>query len=167
MVNIEKDIEYKEIVSHILTSDEFNKIKKFEHHGVTRFDHSLKVSYYSYRLAKTLKLDSEEAARGGLLHDFFISSDDRTSKERFVSTFVHPKKAVANANNVFNISEKEKDIIRTHMFPINLAVPKYAESWLVNIVDKIVGIAEFGHKFGYKLAYVANVYLLFVMNNIK
>jgi len=167
MINIEKDIEYKDIVSHILTSDEFNKIKKFEHHGVTRFDHSLKVSYYSYRLAKTLKLDSEEVARGGLLHDFFLSSSDRTGKERFVSTFVHPKKAVENANNVFNISEKEKDIIRTHMFPVNLAVPKYAESWLVNIVDKAVGLLEFGHKFGYKLAYVANVYLLFFMNNIK
>ena len=167
MINIEKDIEYKDIVGHILTSDEFNKIKKFEHHGVTRFDHSLKVSYYSYRLAKTLKLDSEEVARGGLLHDFFISSDDRTSKERFVSTFVHPKKAVTKANEVFNISEKEKDIIRTHMFPINLAVPKYAESWLVNIVDKVVGFAEFGHKFGYKFAYAVNVYLLFVMNNIK
>ena len=167
MVNIEKDIEYKSIVDHILISDEFNKIKKYEHHGVTRFDHSLKVSYYSYRLAKMLKLDSEEVARGGLLHDFFISSDDRNGKERFVSTFVHPKMAVENADSIFNISEKEKDIIRTHMFPVNLAVPKYAESWLVNLVDKAVGISEFGHKFGYKLAYIMNVYLLFFMNNIK
>ena len=41
MKNIDKDIEYKEIVNHILLSDEFNKIKKIEHHGVTRFDHSL------------------------------------------------------------------------------------------------------------------------------
>ena len=167
MVNIEKDIEYKEIVNHILTSDEFNKIKKIEHHGVTRFDHSLKVSYYSYKLAKTLRLDSEEVARGGLLHDFFMSAEDRTKKDRFISTFVHPKKAVKNADSVFSISEKEQDIIRTHMFPVNLAVPKYAESWLVSLVDKAVAIAEFSHKFGYKLAYFVNVYLLFFINNIK
>lgn len=167
MINIEKDIEYKEIVNHILSSDEFNKIKKIEHHGVTRFDHSLKVSYYSYKLAKVLKLDSEDVARGGLLHDFFISSEDRTTKDRFISTFIHPKKAAKNANDVFNISEKEQDIIRTHMFPINLAVPRYAESWLVNFVDKVIGLAEFGHKFGYKFAYAVNVYLLFFINNIK
>ena len=167
MINIEKDIEYKEIVNHILSSDEFNKIKKIEHHGVTRFDHSLKVSYYSYKLAKLFKLDSEEVARGGLLHDFFISDEDRTTKDRFISTFIHPKKAVKQANDVFNISDKEYDIIRTHMFPINLAVPKYVESWLVSIVDKVVGISEFGHKFGYKLAYLVNVYLLFFINNIK
>ncbi|MBE6152292.1 MAG: HD domain-containing protein [Firmicutes bacterium] len=167
MINIEKDIEYKEIINHILLNDEFNQIKKIEHHGVTRFDHSLKVSYYSYRLAKMLKLDSEDVARGGLLHDFFMSNEDRTVKDRFISTFVHPKKAVKNSNDIFNISEKEKDIIRTHMFPVNLAVPKYAESWLVSIVDKVVGLSEFGHKFGYKLAYLANVYLLFFINTIK
>ena len=167
MVNIEKDIEYKEIVNHILESDDFNQIKKIEHHGVTRFDHSLKVSYYSYKLSKMLKLDSEEVARGGLLHDFFMSDEDRTVKDRFVSTFVHPKKAVKNAKDIFNISEKEKDIIRTHMFPVNLAVPKYAESWLVSFVDKVIGLSEFGHKFGYKLVYAVNVYLLFFINTIK
>lgn len=167
MVNIEKDIQYKEIVDHILSNDEFNKIKKFEHHGVTRFDHSLKVSYYSYRLAKILKLDIEEVARGGLLHDFFISDEERTVKDRFVSTFVHPKKAVKHADEIFNISEKEQDIIRTHMFPVNFAVPRYVESWLVSFVDKGVAIAEFSHKFGYKFAYLANLYLLFLMNNIK
>ena len=167
MVNIEKDIEYKEIVDHILTSDEFKEIKKIEHHGVTRFDHSLKVSYYSYKLAKFLKLDSDEVARGGLLHDFFVSDENRTAKDRFISTFIHPKKAARNANEVFNISDKEQDIIRTHMFPINLAVPRYIESWLVSLVDKTVALAEFTHKFGYKFAYVVNVYLLFFTNNIK
>lgn len=167
MVNIEKDIEYKEIVNHILINDEFNAIKQIEHHGVTRFDHSLKVSYYSYKLAKLLKLDSDEVARGGLLHDFFVSDENRTTKDRFVSTFVHPKKAVKNANEVFNISDKEQDIIRTHMFPINLAVPKYVESWLVSFVDKTVAIGEFTHKFGYKFAYLVNMYLLFFINYIK
>lgn len=167
MIDIEKDIEYKDIVNHILSSDDFNKIKKFEHHGVTRFDHSLKVSYYSYKIAKVLKLDVEDVARGGLLHDFFISNEERSAKERFISTFVHPKKAVKHADEIFNISEKEQDIIRTHMFPVNFAVPRYVESWLVGFVDKAVAIGEFSHKFGYKFAYFANLYLLFFINNIK
>lgn len=167
MKNIDKDIEYREIVNHILNDEKFNEIKKIEHHGISRFDHSLKVSYYSYKISKFLKLDSEEVARGGLLHDFFLSDEDRTMKDRFISTFVHPKKAVINAEKEFSISDKERDIIRTHMFPVNLSLPKYTESWLVNVVDKCVGFNEFCHKFGYRIAYGINVYLLFVINIIR
>lgn len=167
MKNIDKDIEYKEIVNHILNDKEFNKIKKIEHHGISRFEHSLKVSYYSYRISKFLKLDSEEVARGALLHDFFLSDENRTIKDRVISTFIHPKKAAENAEEEFKISDKERDIIRTHMFPINLSLPKYTESWLVNLVDKCIGFNEFCHKFGYKIVYGINMYLLFVLNIIK
>ena len=167
MINIDKDIEYKNIVNHILNNEKFDKIKEIEHHGVTRYEHSIKVSYYSYKIAKSLKLDYEDTARAGLLHDFFLSSEDRTAKDRFLSTFKHSKIAVENASNEFGINPKEKDIIRTHMFPINLSIPKYSESWLVSFVDKIVGINEFGHKFGYKASYIFNVYILFLLNNIR
>ena len=57
MYKIDSDIEYNNIVQNILENEEFNKIKKIEHHGISRFDHSLKVSYYAYRVAKFLKLD--------------------------------------------------------------------------------------------------------------
>ena len=53
------------------------------------------------------------------------------------------------------------------MFPINLSVPKYAESWVVSIVDKIVGTYEFSRKFGYKLVYATNVLMVFLLNSIK
>lgn len=161
------DREYSQIVYHILINEEFNKIKQIEHHGVTRYDHSLKVSYYSYKIAKFLHLDYKEVARGGLLHDFFLSNEDRTKKERFVSTFVHPKKAVKKATENFDLGEKEIDMIRTHMFPVNIAVPKYAESWIVSFVDKAVAIAEFSKTFKYRLAYMMNIYFLFLLNYIR
>ena len=92
--------------------------------------------------------------------------------EMFVNSDLIIRYAVANKNFLFFskklfTNEKERDIIRTHMFPVNLAVPKYAESWLVSLVDKVIGLTEFTHKFGYKFAYAANVYLLFFINNIK
>lgn len=167
MIQIQNDNEYTKIVGHILDNKEFNKIKTIEHHGISRFDHSVKVSYYSYKIAKALKLDYYDVARAGLLHDFFISDDERTAKDRFLSTFVHPKKAEWNANQVFGINEREADIIRTHMFPVNMSVPKYAESWVVNFVDKAVGSYEFSKKFGYKLSYAANLYLIFLFNSLK
>lgn len=163
----EFDREYRQIVYHILVNEEFHKIKSIEHHGVTRYDHSLKVSYYSYKIAKFLHLDYEETARGGLLHDFFLSNEKRSSKERFISTFVHPKKAVKKAEENFNLTEKEKDMIRTHMFPVNLAVPKFAESWIVSLVDKAVAVLEFERTFQYRLAYIFNIYFLLFLNYIR
>jgi len=167
MNQINNDNKYINIVSHILDNDEFNKIKNIEHHGVSRYDHSLKVSYYSYKIAKLLKLDFQETARGGLLHDFFLSSNDRNTKERLVSTFNHSKKAVENASLQFNVTPKEIDIIKSHMFPLNATLPKYAESWVVNIVDKVVGAMEFSRKFKYKFSYLANLYLIFLINSGK
>ncbi len=159
LTKIQKDNNYISIVDHILKNDEFNEIKKIEHHGTTRFDHSLRVSYYSYKISKLLHLDYIETARAGLLHDFFISDANRNAKDRLVSTFIHPKEAIDNSIRVFGLNEKEMNIIRAHMFPINITIPKYAESWIVSLVDKVVGSFEFGKKFGY----LANIYLLFLL----
>ena len=52
-----------------------------------------------------------------------------------------------NASKLFNLTDREKNIIRTHMFPINLAIPRYLESWLVSIVDKGVAFYEFYHSY--------------------
>ena len=50
------DIEYSMIVKDILENDEFAKMADIEHHNSTRLDHMMKVSYYSYVVAKVLKL---------------------------------------------------------------------------------------------------------------
>ncbi|MDD2181623.1 MAG: phosphohydrolase [Bacilli bacterium] len=161
------DNEFIYIIGHILKNKEFNSLKNIEHHGVNRYDHSVKVSYYSYKISKFLKLDYHKTAKAGLLHDFFLSDEDRTAKERFISTFVHPNKAVENSIEHFDVSEKEINIIQGHMFPLNYHVPKYAESWVVNIVDKSVSLKELSKKFGYKLSYSTNLFILFLINYIR
>ena len=162
-----KDLQYMSIVNNILDNDEFLKIKQIEHHGISRYDHSLKVSYYSYRIAKILHLDYEQTAVGGLLHDFFLSPENRTQKERMKSVFTHPKQAVEMARTQFELTKKEEDMIRSHMFPINLSVPKYAESWIVSLVDKCVATNEFAIKFRFRLKYAYNLFLLFAISFIK
>lgn len=167
MFHIENDEKYMLIVDDIINNYHFNKLKKIEHHGTTRFNHSIRVSYFSYKVSKRLGLDYMATARAGLLHDFFESSQDRTMQDKFFSTFTHPKKAVENAILEFQIDGKQMDIIRSHMFPFNLSVPKYIESWLVSTVDKVVGMYEFSKKFNTKLSYVTNLFILFLINNIK
>ena len=167
MSSHKKELQYLSIVYYILDNEEFMKIKKIEHHGISRFDHSLKVSYYSYKIAKILHLDYEQTAVGGLLHDFFLSPENRTQKERMKSVFTHPKQAVEMARTQFELTKKEEDMIRSHMFPINLSVPKYAESWIVSMVDKCVATNEFAIKFRFRLKYAYNLFLLFAISFIK
>jgi len=162
--NINNDFEYIEIISNIMKDKKFNKIKWCKHHGITRYEHSLRVSYYSYLITKKLKLNYEETARGSLLHDFFIT-DELKEKEQKLSMFIHPYKALKNANEHFELTTLEKDIIINHMFPtLPHKIPTYLESWIVSIVDKMVAIYEFYYSYGRPIVYrYSNLYLLLIL----
>lgn len=157
------DKQYKMIVDYILCDKEFNKISSSYHHGTDRMIHSLKVSYYSYWIARKLGFDYETAATAGLLHDFFITDNDKKIKESARSLFKHAKIASNNAINQFGISEKERNIIETHMFPLNPKPPKSIEGWIVTLVDKVVGLYEFGVKF----RYATSLWVIFAFNIMK
>lgn len=161
------DEEYMFFVNDILDNKEFNKLDDIEHHGISRLDHSLRVSYYSYKITKLLKLDYETTARAGLLHDFFLSDNNRKFKDKIVSTFVHPKYAVLNSKKYFYIDNLTENIIESHMFPIYKCLPKYAESWVVSLVDKVVATYEFSRSYSTKFAYMTNILILLVLNNLR
>lgn len=142
--NIYSDYEYELLIEDILNHKEFVKMKEIAHHGTTRYDHSLKVSFRSYKIAKKIGLDYEAVARAGLLHDFFLVDNKTISfKEEVATLWNHPLYAEKFSSKFFNLSSKEKDIISTHMFPIGITrVPKYLESWIVSTVDKSVALEE-------------------------
>ena len=169
MERLKKDIQYINIVCDIYKDEEFLKLKEIEHHGGNRYEHSMLVSYYSYKISKFLKLDYRQTARAGLLHDFFLSDNNRTKKERFISTFKHSKIALLNSSLKYILTEKEKDIIKCHMFPLGFSIPKYMESWIVSFVDKFVAIYEFSRKYlmKFKWKYVTNIYILLLINFIR
>jgi len=163
---IKKDREYKKIVKDIFRNVEFKKLYNIEHHGISRMEHSIKISYYSYKIAKKLGMDYVSVARGGLLHDFFLDGDERNGKEKFLDTFTHPKRALDTSMEYFNVNDIEKNIIVSHMFPIYISIPKYKESFLVNLVDKVIGCKEllrgFACKFRYRFNYSYILLLLLI-----
>ena len=171
MDRIIQDEEYHTIVSSILSKNEFSKeMRQIKHHVSNRLNHLLKVSYYSYRIAKYLRLDYEQVARAGLLHDFYLDSvyNQETFREKvLLYTMKHPQAAVKNAKKYFELSEKEEDIIRTHMFPLDVKIPKYAESWIVNLVDKGISTVEFGHKFEHSFHRMANLYIILLLHFLR
>ena len=161
-----EDFEYKKIIDNILNDEKFKKLDKCLHHGTTRYEHSIRVSYLSYKIAKINNLDYITAARAGLLHDFF-NNEGSSMIERFKSTFTHPSIAVENAKEVFNITEKESKIIRSHMFPVNLTLPRSIEAWIVTVADKIIFLKEISSSTCYKLRYATNLFILIFLNFIK
>lgn len=141
--------EFYEIVSDILNSKEFNKRKNYKHHGEQSvYDHSLKISIISYKIAKTMGLDYKSAAIGGLLHDFYDKPwQENKEKTKFFKQhgFVHARQALENSKKYFPqyINKKTKNIILRHMFPLNIVPPLYLESWIITIVDKYVSMEIF------------------------
>lgn len=137
--------EYLDIVQYILSNEEFKKRIEYNHHeNRSVYTHSLLVSFNSYKVAKLLKLDYESAAIGGLLHDFYYNDWQKNPKKglKNMHGFVHAYEALENSRKIFPeyMTDKISDIIVKHMFPLNIRPPKYAESWIITCVDKIVSL---------------------------
>jgi HD superfamily phosphodiesterase len=139
--------EYYEIIQDIDGHEEFVKLKDYFHHNSSIYAHVQDVAYLSYRICKFLKLDYRSAARGALLHDYFLY-DWRNHdvpdlpREKFHG-LEHPMIALANAKKHFFLNEIEEDIIKKHMWPLTLFVPKYKESFIVSFADKYLSSKEF------------------------
>ncbi|HOP65263.1 MAG TPA: hypothetical protein PK358_14390 [Spirochaetota bacterium] len=143
--------EYNAIVADILANEEFLKLQNYFHHNSSIYEHVRIVSYLAYRLCKYLNLDYKSAARGALLHDFFLydwrDHDEPDLARNKYHGMAHPKIALNNAMQNFILNDLEKDIIVKHMWPLTLIPPKYQESYIVTFTDKYVASREFIDEF--------------------
>lgn len=137
-MSVNKELEFNNIINDILKNEKFIELRYEIHHGISRLDHSLNVARITYNLTKFLKSNKYvEVTRAALLHDFFQSNEIKS-----YSFLNHPLKSLENAENNFELTSLQKNIIASHMFPVARVLPKYKESILVSIVDKIVAIKE-------------------------
>lgn len=143
--------EFYAIIKDIYKHEEFLKLKQFYHHNSSIYAHSMDVAYFSYRVCKYLKLDYRSAARGGLLHDFFLydwrDHDEPDLPRDKYHGIEHPRIALTNATKHFDLNDIEKDIIVKHMWPLTLAPPRYKESYIVTFADKYLSSREFIDEF--------------------
>ena len=138
------DREYVAIVSDLLAQPAVQKLADYtQHHHSNRLQHSIAVSYDSYRIAKRLHLDYRSTARAGLLHDLFYYDWRTTKFDLGTHAFIHPRVALRNAEKITLLNKKEKDIILKHMFGATLATPRYPESLIVSLVDDFEAEHEF------------------------
>ena len=139
-----QDREYMAIVNDLLAQPAVQKLADYtQHHHSNRLQHSIAVSYDSYRIAKRLHLDYRSTARAGLLHDLFYYDWRTTKFDLGTHAFIHPRVALRNAEKIIPLNKKEKDIILKHMFGATMATPRYPESLIVSLVDDFEAEHEF------------------------
>lgn len=169
--------EWYGIVEDILLNEEFQKRKLFlHHHNTTVFEHSIRVSYHAFMIAKYFNASVRICAIAGLLHDFYPKawlyskeldeldktylSEINTKKPLFKRHgFTHGNEASKNYIKYFPYLEDKKitDAIANHMFPLTIRPPKFKEGLIVSYADKLnsmhelPNIKEITHKVGLKI----------------
>lgn len=142
-------VKYGEIIrkhaNDILASDGMKIEKQCIQHGTCSvFQHSVSVTSMCLRISKKLRIRVDERAlvRGALLHDFFLYDWHEPIKRNRVHGFTHPYTALKNAEKVFELSKIEKNMIKRHMFPLTPIPPRYRESLILCLADKICATHE-------------------------
>ncbi len=137
--------EFDFIIQDLVSNETVQKMKLYkQHYDTSCFEHCKQVAYYSYLLCKKYHLDYTSAARAGMLHDLFLYDwRFRQDGRKGLHAFTHPQTALTNASNLFELNQKEKDIILKHMWPVTFfRFPKYKESYIITLVDKYCAIQE-------------------------
>lgn len=131
-------------IGTLIVTDEVQSMKKIRHHpGVSCYEHSVFVAYTAFRLARRWGLDYRAAARAGLLHDLYLYDPHDRSAYEGNQCFAHPKAALKNADAlVGGLTDKEKNSIISHMWPLARYMPRCREAYVVNLADKLCATAE-------------------------
>lgn len=151
MTRKEKDNFYEKI-NHIITHEEVRRMQDFMQHGITdTYTHCLNVAFSCYKFVKkhNIKINEDELLKGALLHDFYLYDWHENKKEREgFHGFKHPNRALINAKKYFELTQKEENIISSHMWPLTLRnYPKSKEAVIVCIMDKWCAVAETKDKY--------------------
>ena len=135
--------------AEVLDSPEFRKAKEQKHHHVTTVgDHSLGVAYVSVKICRFLnamhiKTDTESIVRGALCHDLGIVGRYEKFSNNLVCWQKHPKESVRVAGKLLgDLNEREKDMIRHHMWPTTPVPPHCREGYVIVIADKYCAVRE-------------------------
>lgn len=132
----------------ILASDSFRSTKNDVQHGTMSVNgHCKNVATASLTINRTLHLNAnkKDLVRGALLHDYFLYDwhDKEATKGKKLHGFAHAAEALSNAERDFSLNDTQKEIIRSHMWPLNITkIPRKKEAWIVTAADKYCSLME-------------------------
>lgn len=173
-----KEDEFYYLINDIVSNKNFQKLKSFnQHYDTSCYEHSYKASYCCYKISKKLGWDYISLTRAAMLHDFFLYDwHDKKVERKGLHAFTHPICACRNASILFDLSKKEQDIIKSHMWPLTIKeYPKSKEGLLLTFVDKYCAIMEslnyykktMNNNLSLKYAYLLVGFLILRLSKLK
>ena len=132
-------------INYFAESKSFAGMREYTQHGRTDcLLHSIAVAHFSLAAAAVfnIRVNKKSLVKGALLHDYFLYDWHNPGPSHKFHGFTHPETALANAKREWELNDMEADIIKKHMFPLIPALPRYKESVLVCIADKVCSSAE-------------------------
>jgi len=138
--------EIRSILKDILSSREADLMKNFIQHGsISTYDHVVSVTKLSFYLNRHLHLGASDAelVRGAFLHDFYLYDWHEGSYPGRLHGYHHPAIALKNASERYRLTDVERNIIESHMWPLTLfTIPKCRAAFIVCVADKICSSYE-------------------------
>ena len=143
-LNKEQRRRFGKLLYPFMKDDRIKSMKDFIHHGSrSTYTHCVDVARTAFWLNEKLRMRADEKmlVRGAMLHDYFLYDwHDHGDK---LHGYHHPKIAARNAKKDFDISDHEKKMIESHMWPLTLFHPPCSkEGWLLTAADKIISSQE-------------------------
>lgn len=137
---------FLELMEELLSTEEIQSLKQYEQHlEIDRLQHILGVAFMSYKICRKFGWDYKAAARGGTMHDlvYYDWRDGETGGWHRLHGYYHPSRALMNARELCSdLTDKEADIIKKHMWPLTVVPPKYKEGFVVTFCDKYCATRE-------------------------
>ncbi len=130
----------------MMNHPEVERMKKYkQHRNANTYAHCRHVTLKSIRFIQRtgIRADMEAVVRGAMLHDFYLYEATNADITPWRHGWTHPETALGNAEKIFSLSPKEKNIIYSHMWPIRIThIPRCREAVIVNVADKVCAVQE-------------------------
>lgn len=140
--------EVRAMAAQLESEGRLSLTRDFIQHGdVSVYAHVCSVAQASLSVADVLtragvRVDRSSLLRGALLHDYFLYDWHDSKNGHRLHGFSHPYTACHNAEADFDLTPRERNIIRHHMFPFVPIPPTCREAWIVCIADKWCALRE-------------------------
>ena len=135
----------------VLDSASHQSCAKYIQHGTTNIqDHTISVACMCVKLTRVFhlqKYDHYDLIRGALLHDYFLYDwHVKDENRKGLHGYTHASEAVQRAAEDFSVTPRMASAMKTHMWPLNIAIPHTREAWILTTADKICSFNEIFRK---------------------
>lgn len=140
------EVLYEKTLDNMINDEAVLELEKYSQHGNTStLDHCVHVTRTAANIARqlNLKISEEELVRGSMLHDYYLYNFKNEDVGAYRHGTGHAQIALDKASELYDLTERECNIIYSHMWPLNIThIPRYKESVLVCVADKYCAAKE-------------------------